>query len=168
MKILFFKEGNKVLTKKKKIFILCGMVALLVITGCLNLFLSRRTEEVQPTNYTSSSLLATYRVNKRESRQAIMDYIESVISASTNAEQISEMTNLVKELMARIERENDLETAIMSAGYEDAIVTESDDSYSIVVKCNSFSDEDASTILSILVRETGGNINPNTVSITPV
>lgn len=168
MKILFFKEGSKVLTKKKKIFILVGMVALLVVTGCLNLFLSRKQEVVQPTSYTSSSLLATCRVNRREARQQMIDDIERLILASSDAAQIEEMTAAVKKLLAKSETESSLETAIMSAGYEDAVVTiNEDDSYSVVVKCNSFSSDDASTILSIMVRETGG-LDPNTINIVPV
>ena len=47
MKILFFREGGKMLTKRKKIFILFGMVALLVITGCLNMALTKNDEVVE-------------------------------------------------------------------------------------------------------------------------
>lgn len=168
MKILFFKEGGKVLTKKKKIFIICSMVALLVVTGCLNLFLSRRNEEVQSTSYQSSSLLASYRVNKTESRQTIIDYCESVISTSSDAVQIQEMTNIIKDLMSKIERENGLETAIMAAGYEDAIVTEYDGAYSVVVKCNGFTDDDSATILSVMTKELGSALQATNVRITPV
>ena len=79
MKILFFREGGKMLTKRKKIFILFGMVALLVVTGCLNLFLSNSAEEVPTSTYESTSFLTSYRASKYETRQTMKEYYNSII-----------------------------------------------------------------------------------------
>ncbi len=156
MKIVFFKEGKTMLTKKKKMFILFGMVALLVITGGLNLFLSSQSESVTTTTTTSTSLLTTYRTSKYDARQQMLAIYESIIETSTDEEEIAQTKALLSELAGRIEQETVLEGLIMTSGYEDCVVSSSEDgSYSIVVKSNGFTSDDAATILSILVRETG-------------
>lgn len=155
MKIVFFREVNKMLSKKKKVFILLGMVALLVVTGCLNMFLSRGEENVQTTNISSASLLTSYRASKLETRNSMLELYDSIIESSTDNNQIVETNALIKDLAKRMESETVLEGMIMASGYEDAVVTSTDGDYSVMVKSNNFTADDAAKILSILVRETG-------------
>ena len=157
MKIVYFREVGKMLTKKKKIFILFGMVALLVVTGCLNLFLNRGAENVPTSSYESASFLTSYRASKRETRETMLSYYDSIIKTSTDAEQIVETNALIKTLAAKMERETVLEGMIMAAGYEDAVVTDSDGSYTVMVKTNGLNADDVAKILSILVKETGAS-----------
>ena len=166
MKIVYFREVGKMLTKKKKVLILFGMVALLVVTGCLNLFLSKEQTEVPTGAYESASFLTTYRTSKLETRQTMMEYYDSIISTSTDAEQITETNALISELASRMERETVLEGMIMASGYEDAVVTNADESYTVMVKSNNFTLDDAAKILSILVKETG--VSATNVKISSV
>lgn len=166
MKILFFREGGKMLTKRKKIFILFGMIALLVVTGCLNLFLSNSAEEVPTSSYESTSFLTSYRASKYETRQTMKEYYNSIIATSTDAEQITETNALIKDLASRMENETILEGMIMASGYEDAVVTNADDSYTVMVKSDNFTLDDAAKILSILVKETG--VSATNVKISSV
>ena len=62
---------------------------------------------------------------------------------------------MISELSGRIEKETVLEGMIMASGYEDAVVTNADGNYSVMVKSDNFTVDDASKILTILVRETG-------------
>ncbi len=165
MKILFFKEGNKVLTKKKKIFIICGMLALLVVTGCLNLFLNNTNEEVQTTS-SQVSLLSSYRASKLETRNSMLEMYDSIIATSNDAEQIKETNAKIMELAGRIEEENSLEVSIMSAGYEDAVVTNVDGCYTVIVKSDGLTSDDVARILTLLVRETG--VSATKIKITSV
>lgn len=142
------------LTKKKKIFILFGMAALLVVTGCLNLFLNKSADNVATSSYESASFLTSYRASKRETRNTMLSYYDSIIKTSTDPEQITETNALVSSLAAKIERENVLEGMIMASGYEDAVVTDSDGSYTVMVKTNSLTSDDVAKILAILVKET--------------
>ena len=155
MKILYFREVNKMLSKKKKIFILFGMVALLVVTGCLNLFLSKNDDELQTTNYSSASLLTSYRASKLETRNSMLELYDSIIATSSDNTQITETNALISNLAERMEEETILEGMIMASGYEDAVVTNADDSYTVMVKSDNFTSDDAAKILSILVKETG-------------
>lgn len=166
MKIFYFREVNKMLTKKKKLFIIFGMVALLVITGSLNLFLSKSDKNVTPTSYESASFLSSYRASKYETRQTMKEYYDSIIETSTDPEQIMETNALIKELAGRIDQENSLEWQIMASGYEDCVVTNMDGAYTVMVKSDGLSSDDVAKILSILVKETG--VSATNVKITSV
>lgn len=154
------------LTKKKKIFIMFGMVALLVITGCLNLFLSKEDENIPTTSYESASFLTSYRASKLETRQTMLSYYESIIESSVDSEQIVETNALISELAGRMEQETVLEGLITASGYEDCVVTNADGSYTVMVKSNGLSSDDVAKILGILVKETG--VSATNVKITSV
>lgn len=144
------------LSKKKKVFILCGMVALLVVTGCLNMFLSKKNADNVPTsNYNSASLLSSYRASKLETRNSMLELYDSIIQTSTDQEQIKETNAKIAELASRMESETVLEGMIMASGYEDVVVTNKDDSYTVMVKTNNLTSDDVAKILGILVKETG-------------
>lgn len=158
MKILYFREVNKMLTKKKKIFILFGMVALLVVTGCLNLFLSKNDENIPTSSYESASFLTSYRSSKLETRQTMLNMYQSILDTATDPEQITETNALITDLGQRMERENTLEAMIMAAGFEDAVVTNADDgSYTVMVKSDGLDTDNIATILGIVVKETGAS-----------
>ncbi len=157
MKILFFREVNKVLTKKKKIFIICGMLVLLLVTGGLNLFLNGSEEQLQTTTSSHMSLLSSYRASKLETRNSMLEMYDSIISTSKDAEQIVETNAKISDLAGRMEAETVLEGMIMASGYEDVVVTSTDGDYSVMVKSDNFTSDDAAKILSILVKETGAS-----------
>ncbi len=155
------------LTKKKKIFILAGMVALLVVTGCLNLFLSGNKNENVPTaNYNSSSFLTSYRTTKLETRQTMLNYYYSIVESSSDNEQITETNALISNLAGRMEQETVLEGMIMASGFEDCVVTSADDSYTVMVKSDNLTSDNVATILSILVKQTG--VSATNVKISSV
>lgn len=166
MKIVFFKEDCKVLTKRKKIFIICGMLVLLFVTGGLNLFLNRQTEDLQTTTISHMSLLTSYRASKMETRNSMLEMYDSIIATSKDADQILETNAKISELAGRIEGETVLEGMIMASGFEDVVVTNVDDSYTVMVKSNGLTSDDVAKILSILVNETG--VSATNVKISSV
>ena len=166
MKILFFKEGDRVLTKRKKIFIICGMFVLLLVTGGLNLYLNNSTEDLQTTTTSQMSLLTSYRASKMETRNSMLEMYDSIISTSKDTDQILETNAKISDLAGRIETETVLEGMIMASGYEDVVVTNVDDSYTVMVKSNGLTSDDVAKILSILVKETG--VSATNVKISSV
>ena len=166
MKILYFKEGTKVLTKRKKIFIICGMLVLLVVTGGLNLYLNSPNEDLQTTTTSHVSLLTSYRASKMETRNSMLEMYDSIISTSNDADQILETNAKISDLAGRIEAETVLEGMIMASGFEDVVVTNVDDSYTVMVKSNGLTSDDVAKILSILVKETG--VSATNVKISSV
>ena len=166
MKICYFREVNKFMSKKKKFFILFGMVALLVITGCLNMALTKNDEVVEQTNFTSTSLLTSYRISKMETRNSMMEMYDSIIASSTDAEQIVSTNALIADLASRMESETVLEGMIMASGYEDVVVTNTDGAYTVMVKSDGLTADDVAKILGILVKETG--VSATNVKISSV
>ena len=166
MKIFYFKEDNRVLTKGKKIFIIFGMVVLLVVTGALNLFLNKEDVDVQTTTSSQMSLLNSYRASKLETRNSMLEIYDSIIATSSDQEQIIETNALISDLASRMEQETVLEGMIMASGFEDVVVTNSDDSYTVMVKSNGLTSDDVAKILGILVKETG--VSATNVKISSV
>ncbi len=153
MKIFGFKGGNN-MSKKKKIFILVSMVLLLVVTGGLNIMLSK-TDSDLPTNSTvTASFLTTYRSNKLATRNSMLEYYDSIIASATTQAQIEETNSLKIDLAKRMESETILESMVMAAGYEDAVVTIADENTTVMVKAEALTSDDVSKILTILVNET--------------
>lgn len=155
MKIVYFREVKKMLTKRKKMFIILGMVALLVVTGCLNLFLSKKSNNMTVANYESATFLSSYRLTKKETRETMINYYNSILKTSTDPEEINETNALIRELAGRIEEEMVLEHLIMASGYEDCVVTNAEGEYTVMVKSNGLGEDEIAKILSILVSETG-------------
>lgn len=155
MKIVYFREVKKMLTKRKKMFIVLGMVALLVVTGCLNLFLSKNNDNMTVANYESTTFLSSYRLTKKETRDTMLSYYNTILNTSSDPEEITETNALIVELAGRIEEEMVLEYMIMASGFEDCVVTNADGEYTVMVKSNGLNEDEIAKILSILVKETG-------------
>jgi len=154
------------MSKKKKFFILFGMITLLVVTGCLNMALTKSEDEIEQTNFTSTSLLTSYRISKMETRNSMMEMYDSIIASSTDSEQIVATNALIADLAGRMETETVLEGMIMASGYEDVVVTNSDGAYTVMVKSDGLTSDDVAKILGILVKETG--VSATNVKISSV
>ena len=85
----------------------------------------------------------------------MIELYDSIIETSTDSEQIVQTNALISDLASRMERETVLEGMIMASGYEDAVVTNADDSYTVMVKSDNLTSDDVAKILGILVKETG-------------
>lgn len=166
MKVFYFKEVDKMLSKKKKFFILFGMVALLVVTGCLNMAINKNETNIQTTNSTTTSLLTSYRISKMETRNSMMEMYDSIISSTTDEQQIVATNALIADLASRMESETVLEGMIMASGFEDVVVTNSDGAYTVMVKSDGLTSDDVAKILGILVKETG--VSATNVKISSV
>ena len=170
MKLVFFKEGKKMLSKKKKIFIIVSMAILLVVTGYLNVTLnksaSNSTSEVA-SELTSADFFATYREDRTLTRNLELEYLDAIItSASSSADYVATATSKKLALVAQMDKELVLEGLIAASGFDDAIVTASGENLNVMVKTAGLTSSDAAKILSIIVDETS---TPATnVKIIPV
>ena len=146
------------LTKKKKIFILAGMVVLLVVTGYVNVLLNNSAqanksgkEEVQAGNF-----FTTYRADRQTTRNQTMLYLEGIIqseasSAEAKAEAEAQQLNLTKIMTL----ETTLEGLIKSKGFEDCIVSASTENVNVIIKKGELNEEEVAQILSVVVNESG-------------
>lgn len=144
--------------KKKKIIILTGMVALLVLTGVLNIVLNNTVGNA--TNVSGENtyvdFFTSYRDYRTESReQALLYYDEIIASETASAEAKAEAEAAKLELTEKMETELVLEGLIRSLGFEDAIVTSTTENLNVIVKCRELTGTQATQIKEIVVSETG-------------
>ena len=155
------------LTKKKKLFILIGMAILLVVTGYLNVALTRTASKTPTGTTTETNFFATYRADRTYTRNLALEYLDAIItSSSSSSDYVATATNKKLALVAQMEKELVLEGLISAAGYDDAIVTVSGDNLNVIVKTNGFTGDDAARILTIVVDET--KMRAANIKIVPV
>ena len=145
------------LSKKKKIFVLVGMVALLVLTGCLNIFLNNGTKKVEGSGeeVTYQNLFATYRADRQATRDQTILYLDAIIANEASTQEAKASAEASKlEITRNMELELVLEGLIKSLGFEDAFVTNSTENVNIIIKQEVITDEEADKVLDIIVRET--------------
>ncbi|MDR0855829.1 MAG: SpoIIIAH-like family protein [Clostridiales bacterium] len=114
------------LSKKKKIFILSGMVVLLVATGFLNVWLNNRDKTVNANATEAGNFFTTYRAERENTRNQTILYLDAVIanadlSDSDKADAIAQRAALTR----AIEVERVLEGDILALGYADCVVAAS-------------------------------------------
>lgn len=146
------------MSKKKKIIILCGMVALLVLTGCLNYFLNRPSSSqdagaegsVVYTDYFTSS-----HNDRAASRSETVMYYEAIIeSESSSAEAKANAESSLAALVANMETEQRLESLIKALGYDDCLVTCGAENINIILKSSAMTDAQVAQVLDIVLSET--------------
>ncbi len=145
------------MSKKKKIIILCSMVALLVLTGCLNYFLNRPSTQdagadgtVVYTDYFTSS-----HNDRTTSRSETVMYYEAIIDSETSsAEAKANAESSLATLVANMETEQRLESLIKALGYDDCLVTCGAENINIILKSDPMTDQEVAQVLDIILTET--------------
>lgn len=166
MKILFFREGKPMLSKKKKIFILVSMVLLLLVTGYLNVALNKKDSNLQAST-TTANFFTSCRADKISSRNYQLEIYDNIISTSSDATEIEDAKNSKKDIAAKVEKELILETKISASGYDDVIVTFANENVNVFVKAtNGLTSNEVAKILSILTSEL--NVKATNVKVTPI
>lgn len=145
------------ISKKKKVFILIGMVALLVATGVLNIYLNKNA-----TDYVHGgggvvqySFFDTYQADRAATRDQTILYLNAIINnENTSDEERSAATNAQLEIISHMTIENTLETQIKALGYDEVVVTVSNSKVTIILKADELSDIQVAEILQITLSET--------------
>ncbi len=159
------------LSKKKKIFILCGMLVLLVVTGVLNIVLNGNAISAGgggANNVNSSmSFFDTYRSDRVATREQTVLYLDAIISNTASESEAVENAKQSKlELTQNMELELVLEGLIKALGFDDVVVTSSTESINVIVKTKELTEVQATQITEIIVTET--NKTAFDVRIIPV
>lgn len=160
------------LSKKKKIFILCGMLVLLVAAGCLNIFLNKSSSSsgnggsyAGSTSY--GSFFESARVDRLAARNETISQLDAIITnSSSSAESVKEAEATKLKLATTSEVEQVLETLIKALGYDDVFVTASTENVNVIVKAEEISSVEAAQILNVVVTET--DKSANNVIIIPI
>ena len=158
--------------KKKRIIVLSCMLALLVITGFLNITLNNNTSmAINASNnvdtITSQNFFNSYRTERDTTRNQEYLYYQ-VILDSANASDSAKMsaeTNLAQ-LAAIKEKELLLEGYIKSKGFEDAVVSFTQNFVNVMVSAESLTEAEVAQIVQVVQEQTSKSID--NIKIIPV
>ncbi|MCH5164153.1 MAG: SpoIIIAH-like family protein [Clostridiales bacterium] len=163
------------LSKKKKVFILCGMLALLIVTGVLNIVLngnaisanSGNSGDGGNNNLSSASFFDTYRSDRIATREQTILYLDAIINnADSDSAAVESARQSKLELTQNMELELVLEGLIKALGFDDVVVTNSTESINVIVKAAELDEVQVTQITEIIVTET--NKTSFDVRIIPV
>ncbi len=147
----------KTLSKKKKIIILSAMVALLLVTGYVNVALnSSLTSKVTETN--ASTVTANFYTNYRNERESTrtqeIQFYDSIIASATSSEEAKDEAEQNKlALITQMEKELVTEGIIRGKGFDDAIVTSSAQNVNVFVKSAELTSVEVAQITSIVTEQ---------------
>lgn len=159
----------KNLSKRKKIIILTVMIALLLVTGyvnvALNSSLSANANSIQ-TSSTSANFYTTYRAERQNTRTQEIQFYDSILaSASASNESKAEAEANKLALIAQIEKELVTEGMIKGKGFEDAIITTSSANVNVFIKSAELNELEVAQIASIVMSQL--NVELDKIIIIP-
>lgn len=157
------------LKKRTKIIILVAMVALLGVTGYLNVALNNSTQQTGANVITTANYFTTYRQDRQATRDQELLYYDAIISnESSSDEAVKDAETKKLAIVAQMESELVMEGLIKAKGFEDCIVTNVDPNVKIVVKCAdaTLTSSEVAQIVSIVKDQT--KVGIDNIQITPV
>lgn len=149
----------KTLTKKKKIIILSVMIALLLVTGYVNVALNSSLSS-GVTQTSSSAVNANFYSNYRTEREAtrtqeIQFYDSIIASATASADAKAEAESNKMALISQMEKELVTEGIIRGKGFDDAIVTTSSTNVNVFVKSSELTSAEVAQISLVVTEQLG-------------
>lgn len=146
---------------KKKIIVLVSLVVLLAGVACLNYFLTVQKAKSNAQNTEASSSTATptffstYRDDRKATRSQEILYLEEIMASATSDETtVSNAEKMYLDLVGTMETEATLEGLIKAYGFDDCIVTISDNNVNVVIKDSELTLEETSQVLNIITEQT--------------
>ena len=140
------------MSKKKKIVILATMFVLLVVTGYLNIALNNNSvTTTSGENVVTGNFFTTYRSDRQSTRDQEIAYYDAIIaSATSSADAKSAAETKKQELVSTMEMELVTEGLIKAKGFEDVIVTSSNNCINVIVKSPELTSGEVAQIVSIV------------------
>ena len=156
-------------TKKKKIIVVSVMMGLLVLTGFLNITLNQGTGEAIHTGgtVTSANFFTTYRADRDTAREQEKLYYTAILeSASSTADAKTSAQESLANIASKIESELYLEGNIKAKGFDDVIVSMTDNFINVMVKATELTDAQVAQIVQVVQEQTSKSID--NIKIIPV
>ena len=154
-----------VMTNRKKIILMSGLVLLLAVTAVFNFILAGATKSTKDAGtVTTANYFTTYRTERTTTRNEEIVQLDSVISLyEAGTEKYESATSMKMEIVTNMERELVLESMIKSLGFSDCVVSLSaaSDNVNVFINSDELTYDTALQIYNILKKETGivaGNI----------
>lgn len=158
----------KTLTKKKKIVILSVMIALLLVTGFVNVALNSAlsSDLSTTTSTTNANFYSTYRTDRENTRlQEIQHYDEIIASATASEESKADAEEKKLALITQMEKELVTEGIIRGKGFEDVVITTSNSNINVFIKASELTESEVAQITSVVTTQM--NVEIDKIIIIP-
>ena len=152
----------KTISKKKKIIILSVMVALLLVTGYVNVALNSSLSNniTQTSSNVSANFYTTYRTEREATRAQEIQFYDSIIASATSSAEAKTEAELNKmNLIATMEKELVTEGIIRGKGFTDAIVTSSSSNVNVFVQSAELTSNEVAQITTVVTEQLGVEID---------
>ncbi|MBQ9145227.1 MAG: SpoIIIAH-like family protein [Clostridia bacterium] len=154
------KERKLSASNRKKIFVICTMVVLLVAAAYLNVLLADQntdsTGSLQNNNLTSVSVFSAMKSDRDTVRAQTYSYLDSIINSTTASEEAKKAAEDKKlTLINYAGSEVVLENLIKARGFSDACVTMNGNNVNVLVQDADLDATEVAQILYIVTEETG-------------
>lgn len=156
------KERGKVSpSNRKKIFVICAMVVLLVVAAYLNVLLSQRTQSAKTelttdSNVTTATVFSAMKSDRDNVRAQTYSYLDSIINSDTSSVEAKSQAEQKKLTMIEYSSEEVvLENLIKARGFSDVVVTMSASNVNVLVQDDELTASEVAQILYIVTEETG-------------
>lgn len=154
------------MSKKKKVVILTVMIALLLVTGFVNVALNNNLAVTTANTNTNESFYSVYRTKRESTRAQEIQFYESIltsVTATTESKQDAEANKL--KLIQQMESELVIEGIIHGKGFADAVIAISDTNINVFVKAATLEKSEVAQITKVVTEQLGVEIDK--VIITP-
>ncbi len=142
--------------KVRKIALMTGLLALLVVTGYLNFTLNQNAVSINAGSKTETNMFITLKENRADSRLAQQMLLQEIVANSSASEKArTEAQANLTSLAETIAYENNTENLIAAqCGYEDVIVSRNNNKLNVIVKSaeKEISNENLQKIMKILAN----------------
>ncbi len=156
------------LTRKKKVFVLVGMVLLLAATVYLNVALASPQANGDDAVNTAS-FFQQYRTERETTRNQEVLYLDSIIeNEALDPETVETAANQKLAITANMELELTLESLIKAKGFEDAAVSigASSKNVNVIVKSDALEQDEVAMIYDAILSET--DVSADMIKIIPI
>lgn len=156
------------MSKKKKIIVLSVMVALLVVTGIVNVVLNNNlgankvgvSSNTTQVSASSQNFYSMYRTERTSTRQQELQFYEAIMKSSTSSDEAKKDAESKKlALIAQMEKELVTEGIIIGKGFDDVIVTQSSANVNVFVKSPELTKIEVASISEVVKEQLGVSID---------
>lgn len=144
--------------KARKIALMTGLLALLVVTGYLNFTLNQNAVNINAGSKTETNMFITLKENRKDARLARQLLLEDIIAnTNSSADARAKAEAELEALSSEIAFETNAESMISAqCGFNDVIVSRNDNKLNVIVKTDAeISNENIQKIMKILATAMG-------------
>ncbi|MBE5735300.1 MAG: SpoIIIAH-like family protein [Clostridiales bacterium] len=160
------------MSKKKRFFIISAFCLLLLATGTINVLVNNSIIETQQTGQTNNTVTAgnfftNYRANRTDTRNEELMYLEAIIASTTSSQEAIASAEAEKiRIVSAMESEMALEGLIKAKGFEDVIISDLNNSLTVIVKSAELDKAEVAKIVEVVQGQTSYDIE--NIKIIPV